>query len=445
MSPNENTVIAEPSKEFFVDMITRDISLAECIFDLIDNATHSLINSKSIDVMDVLTRKSKVKRIRNTSVRVTFTDKGFAIEDNCGGISIEDAKDGVFRFGNPNRDTKNPGLGVYGIGMKRAMYKIGENVSIESATTSEQWKVDIDVKKWKSQELWDHVFTYSRKKRSAQSKAGTKIEVTGIHPGIASKFRNTHFRKDLVTKLESVYALFLKCGLRIEVNGVEVKPGFPEFASSKELTPGKKTLRVDGIQVLLLAGMTPKGDHKPHGWYVFCNGRMVLEADKGPSTGWGTEAFPAFHTKYNHFLGMVYFKSNEAEKLPWKTTKDDVNRDSVVYQNALREMRIIAKPILDSLSRMYSSELSVESAVEHEVLKTAEKKSVSDLASQSRDSAFKLVPPRKSAASTLESIQYKRSKAEIKKVKAALGNPRMASKKMGEKTFEYYLRKECDQ
>ena len=28
---------ADPTKDFFIDMITRDIGLDECIFDLLDN------------------------------------------------------------------------------------------------------------------------------------------------------------------------------------------------------------------------------------------------------------------------------------------------------------------------------------------------------------------------------------------------------------------------
>jgi len=34
MPENDNVVHAEPQKEFFIDMLTRDIGLMECILDL---------------------------------------------------------------------------------------------------------------------------------------------------------------------------------------------------------------------------------------------------------------------------------------------------------------------------------------------------------------------------------------------------------------------------
>jgi hypothetical protein len=44
------TIQANPSKEFFVEMLTKDISLSECIMDLVDNSVHSLIRYNNLDV-----------------------------------------------------------------------------------------------------------------------------------------------------------------------------------------------------------------------------------------------------------------------------------------------------------------------------------------------------------------------------------------------------------
>lgn len=43
--PEDNIVHAEPQKEFFIDMLTKDISVPECILDLIDNSIHNLISN----------------------------------------------------------------------------------------------------------------------------------------------------------------------------------------------------------------------------------------------------------------------------------------------------------------------------------------------------------------------------------------------------------------
>src|SRR5262245_25764588 len=114
---------ANPSKRFFTETLPRDISLSDCVLDLIDNSVHSLVSSADLDVSQHLFLGTKAARV-NASVDVGFTASKFLVHDNCGGISIEDAEDHVFRFGEPASSKAETGLGVYGIGMKRAFFKI---------------------------------------------------------------------------------------------------------------------------------------------------------------------------------------------------------------------------------------------------------------------------------------------------------------------------------
>jgi hypothetical protein len=41
---------AYPSKAFFIEMLTRDITLSDCILDLLDNSVDSLITKANLDV-----------------------------------------------------------------------------------------------------------------------------------------------------------------------------------------------------------------------------------------------------------------------------------------------------------------------------------------------------------------------------------------------------------
>ena len=61
------------------------------------------------------------------------------------------------------------------------------------------------------------------------------------------------------------------------------------------------------------------------GWYVVCNGRIVLAADKTSITGWGTEAWPQWHPQYTGFMGIIFFSSRRADVLPLTTTKRSVD------------------------------------------------------------------------------------------------------------------------
>ncbi len=45
---------ASPTKGVFLEMFVRDLSLEDCILDLVDNSIDSLIKSRNIDVSEAL-------------------------------------------------------------------------------------------------------------------------------------------------------------------------------------------------------------------------------------------------------------------------------------------------------------------------------------------------------------------------------------------------------
>ena len=70
--------------------------------------------------------------------------------------------------------------------MKRAFFKIGQQISFESHTRTEELKIEINVNKWKNDHLWQFPFTYARAKKS--SAGGTTIEVTNLHDPVKDQF-----------------------------------------------------------------------------------------------------------------------------------------------------------------------------------------------------------------------------------------------------------------
>jgi hypothetical protein len=438
---NGNLIHADPSKSFFIDMLTRDISLDECILDLADNSIHSLIRRANLDVMKILLGKSLSRRNTTYELTITFTAKDFRIEDTCGGISIDDARNEVFLFGTSRKETKYTGLGVYGIGMKRAFFKLGRNIAVESRTDREEFKVDIDVEQWQKEPKWEFEFTYARRTPKSRKIAGTVITVTHLNPSVGKYFEQAPFQNELIRKLSSTYALFLKTGLTIKLNGTSIKPRLPQLLESQDLKPVRRLFKQDGVDVLIVAGITPKHDRDPHGWYVFCNGRMVLEAEKTELTGWGENKFPQFHSKYNHFLGMVYFRSTDLRLLPWTTTKDGVEKESPVYQSALGQMRVLAKPITDFLNTMYPGDVPLEDRPAFELLENARMVSVASLAKDKNSTFLAKTSPVKPHDDV--HISYVKPLREVNKVRDALRDRHLSNKGVGEKTFEYFVRKEC--
>ena len=434
---------ATPSKRFFIQMLIRDIGLQEAILDLIDNAVHGVILRTGVDVMGILAGRAPSKRISGT-IDIDIRPTRFTIQDTCGGISIDDAKHEVFRFGKPGPNGDGKGLGVYGIGMKRAFFKIGNRTAVESRTTQEEFAVDINAKEWLAEpDNWTFAFRYARPLRSRLEvgKAGTTITITELHENTRRLLEGRTFEELLRKKIAKVYQLFLGRGLVIRVNStpVEAEARLEELATSREIGAARQSSRYQRVTVLIIAGVAPRADRTPRGWYVFCNGRMVLEADQTATTGWGN-GLPAWNPKYNHFLGLLLFGSGHVEDLPWKTSKDGVEYEAPVYQYALGQMRTLCRPILEFLGRAYPDQPE-ESVPEREVLERAATVSGARVA-RGADRAFRVKVPKTSETRTVN-IQYVRPKADVVRIAESLGRPRLAAGRVGEFTFDYYLRNVC--
>ena len=78
-------VNASPTKEFFVEMLIRDIFLKEAIIELVDNS------------IDGARRTEQNKE--SSKIFVNLNKDFFEIVDNCGGIPLDVAREKAFRFG----------------------------------------------------------------------------------------------------------------------------------------------------------------------------------------------------------------------------------------------------------------------------------------------------------------------------------------------------------
>jgi len=323
--------------------------------------------------------------------------------------------------------------------MKRAFFKLGNVIHVHSQTETEYFDVTIDVPEWKSHpHEWQFEFDKFGPTQDG-GVTGTQIHIPMLREGIGDRLSSGSFSRDLRNRISSTYALFLSAGVRVVVNGVPVEPRMPTVAG-EPFRPVRRTFNVEEVEVLILASLSPRHDRTAHGWYVFCNGRMVLEADKSSLTGWG-DGLPNFHSKFNHFVGFVYFGSTDVRKLPWRTTKQGVEKESPVYQAALDEMRIQARPIIDYLNTMYPTDLEAEGVEERELLDNAAIVTLPSL--WKGETTFEVRRPARQVR-THVNIQYKRPRDLVEKIARYLGDPSLAASRIGEHTFDYFVANEID-
>lgn len=117
MEVQNKKVDASPTKGFFIYMLTRDIDVRPAIVELIDN---SIDGAKKI---------RKDKGYKGLFIKISMSQDKFIIEDNCGGIDIETAQKYAFQFGRSSdreNDLHGYFTGIFGIGMKRALFKLGK-------------------------------------------------------------------------------------------------------------------------------------------------------------------------------------------------------------------------------------------------------------------------------------------------------------------------------
>src|SRR5713226_5615602 len=134
-------VNASPVKPFFVYMLTRDIRLEDAILDLLDNCVDGILRSKAAKEA-----KEKKRPYDGFWAEIKFDKDTLSISDNCGGIpwSLHKYAFTMGREADPDRPLDATGtVGTYGIGMKRAIFKMGRECSISTRNERDAYDVEI--------------------------------------------------------------------------------------------------------------------------------------------------------------------------------------------------------------------------------------------------------------------------------------------------------------
>jgi hypothetical protein len=445
---------ANPSKSFFIAMLTRDIDLVDCILDLLDNSVDGIGEAARRENREL----PEQQPFAGYKVEIRFDRNKFSIQDWSGGIPIQVAQDYAFRFGRPDdAPALNDGtIGLYGIGMKRAIFKMGNVVNMVSSTGVESFTMDLNVDAWRrdpqiveredGEEVMEWSFDLNDLQRQGTGvEQGTTITITELYEGIWRQFENPVFRDKMQMMIARDYAFILSRGLEVFVNGVKIKPEMPAFREGAEIAPFKHLEVVDGVRMEITAGLTDpppddtsatarNPDSRIYGWYVVCNDRVVVSGDKSSDTGWGVKPVPAWHPQFIGFMGVARFESDDPNKLPWKTTKRDVESSNAFYQRALPVMMRATKRLTD-----YTNTRRAEAKKAKRAEKAAEAKPVQRVVANSVGRLPVI------ATKDLVTIQYFRERADVDAVAEALGLMGSSPTEIGIRTFEYYLKREVSQ
>jgi hypothetical protein len=262
--------------------------------------------------------------------------------------------------------------------------------------------------------------------------------VSNLHDDVIKRVKDPIFTANLIEKLERTYGLFLAKKFEIFVNGSRVRPLDLMLSENRAV----ESLKIDDVSVQIIAGLaSPAANGKyiseNSGWFIFCNGRAVLTADKSALTGWtGQPGLPLFQPKHRPFLGLVIFLSDRPESLPWTTTKSSINEDSSVWLAVKPRMINIGREVISVLDRRYGNDGTEFSLKE---LKDVGGGSTS-LFSAVRDIEKKYFSPPTIARPEQIRIQYSAYRSDVEKIESYLGVPGMGGAEVGRYTFNYFLK-----
>ena len=357
---NNLLVNSSPSKEFFLNMITKDVTVESSILDLIDN---------SIDAY-----KREKDKIKQGIIEISYSiaDDYFSINDNCGGMSKEIAINKAFRFGNErSRDAGT--LGMYGIGMKRSIFKIGSDFVVESKTDTDSYKVYMNRDEWmnlKDEKSNDDIWKFHLDDVDLSFDNGVHIKIRKLSDSLKTYLKMRNNVETLRETISSASGEMLENGVTISINREKIHYSSEVLCKASFLQPYVNSYYIGKnkeITIRIIAGV---GDPSPKdaGWDIICNGRAVIQKDRTELTGWEStydaeeetgvdealqgKNIPAFHNDFARFRGYVYIDCDDPNQLPLNTTKDSIDQQHFVYQFIFQEMRKAMHYILPELRRL---------------------------------------------------------------------------------------------
>lgn len=322
-----------PSKRIFYSIIA-DYNLNRAICELIDNA------------IDQWTKGGRKSRL-TVNLRLDLSQQSIRITDDAGGVRKNELEI-LVGPGLTSNKPEDPTIGLFGVGTKRAVVALAEDVKIKTRFGKQPgYMIEFD-DSWLRDDSWKlPVYTVDEIQPGS-----TVIDLSRLRFRIESD----HFER-LTEHLRATYAVFLTDGrIAIKINGQSLQPlSFENWAFPPKFGPrrfiGTLPINDTSVKVTVVAGLSKesspaKGDY---GVYWYCNDRLVGRALKSHHVGFikGLAGMP--HPKVS-LVRVIVFLNGQAQQMPWNSSKSGLNYEHPVFL-ALREWLVQIVKEYAALSR----------------------------------------------------------------------------------------------
>lgn len=353
------------SPDFIEKTLTQDITTLEALYDLVDNAidaarNHILQNDFEQDDSGLPANYHGYKvhiRVDKNSVRIL---------DNCFGIDEETLTNtALYTAANSNHAY---GIGYYGLGLKRALLKMGSKFSLAVDNGQSIFKCHFgsdNIGGNKDRKIYANEYISRGRLKSLFSVSNLKDE-------IKNDLHNPSWFGNAVRGFSLRYSIYISKGFEIIIHNIttgsleRIKGTVPTLRYDALLLPQRELVNIDGVEVTIESGIHreytfPKESNysrstnnrltEQFGIYFVCNDRIIVAASTAKEHGWSAK----WHSEYNGFVCWVRFISKEPNKLPWNTSKTALRVDSSLFITVRDRLKPIADRYRAEIKSRYPS------------------------------------------------------------------------------------------
>ena len=340
---NSKILNATPEKRVFLSIIP-EYDLKRSICELIDNAIDLWAKNKRSDL----------------EVRIVADERqqSISIEDNAGGIE-ESKLDHVVSPGKTTNDVHDEVIGYFGVGSKRAVIALSQDIEIHSRFEREKpFVVKLDDYWVTKDPSW--LLPYDESTRQLDPYT-TLVELNRLRIQITSAEI-----EELKKHLQEVYAKFIDRGAVIKVNGQKLAAiSFDDqWSYPPSLFPTRflATIPIEDRQVEaeIVSGLIdhPGDPDDSYGVFVYCNNRLIARALTDFSVGFSTGMIGNPHYNISLVRTIVRLKGQSAD-MPWNSSKSGIDTKHPVFK-AIQQSIIDATKLYAQVSRSLQGKWDAE-------------------------------------------------------------------------------------
>ena len=334
------SIDGRPEKRLFWSIIN-DYDPATAICELIDNA---------IDLWMMNGRKEPLA----VKLDIDVERQLLKISDTAGGVRPENLRMLIA----PGASTNSPEfetIGVFGVGSKRAVVALAEQISIKTRSRGlPSFQIDIDLT-WLAMDDWD--MPYYQIPDIAEGT--TTIEFTALRRPLTSGFLQY-----LSKRISETYSWFLAIDTCvIELNGKQIEGhDFEQWAFPPENPPHSLRIQVPvaeggNVEVEMTAGLILDRipEEENYGVYFYCNNRLIAKEIKVRETGYHISGLAGVPHPDASLCRVIVRFHGAAKSMPWNSSKTTIVYAHPVYQ-AIQQHLIDLVSHYSSLSRKLKDE-----------------------------------------------------------------------------------------